>query len=444
MLGGGFTAETIKRGIAMGATAIAIDAGSTDSGPYYLGAGVAKTSESAVARDLRILLAAARENRIPLIVGSCGTSGTDAGVNQVAGIAERIAAEDRLSFRMARIYSELRPETVIAAIDQGRIRPLPPSGELSPDTVRSCTHVVALMGHAPIVAALEAGADVVLAGRATDTAMVAAVALMHGMPEGPAWHAAKTVECGGQCTTRPTLGGVFVRIDGTGFTVTPLAAEAACTPVTVAAHMLYENADPFRLLEPSGALDTSEATYTALDERAVRVEGSRFEEAPGLTAKLEGARLAGYETVSIVGIRDPHVLASLDTWLALLREVLADRVRATLDLDADGYDLAVACYGANAILGPLEDSAGPPREVGLLFKVRAASQQLATAIAKTANPLLLHLPLPGMTHLPSFAFATSPAEIERGASYEFVLNHVLELGHGTDLFRVELSEVTND
>jgi hypothetical protein len=443
MLGGGFTAESIKRGIAMGATAIAIDAGSTDSGPYYLGAGVAKTSASAVARDLRILLAAARENRIPLVVGSCGTSGTDAGVDQVAAIAERIAAEDRLSFRMARIYSELRPETVIAGIDQGRVRALPPSGELSPGTVRSCPHVVALMGHAPIAAALEAGAEVVLAGRATDTAMVAAIALRHGLPAGPAWHAAKTVECGGQCTTRPTSGGVFVRIDPGGFTVTPLAAEAACTPGTVAAHMLYENADPFRLLEPSGALDTSEATYTALDERAVRVEGSRFEPAPHPTAKLEGARLAGYETVSVVGIRDPQVLASLDTWLALLRSVLADRVRATLDLDADSYDLALQCYGANAVLGPLEDAAGPPREVGLLFKVRAASQQLATAIAKTANPLLLHLPLPGMTHLPSFAFATSPPEMERGATYEFVLNHVLELDQGTDLFRVELSEVSH-
>jgi hypothetical protein len=184
MLGGGFTAESIKRGIAMGATAIAIDAGSTDSGPHYLGAGVAKTSDSAVARDLRILLVAARENRIPLIVGSCGTSGTDAGVDQVAAIAERIAAEDRLSFRMARIYSELRPETVIAAIDEGRVRALPPSGELGPGTVRSCAHIVALMGHAPIAAALEAGAEVVLAGRATDTAMVAAVALMHGRGSG--------------------------------------------------------------------------------------------------------------------------------------------------------------------------------------------------------------------------------------------------------------------
>ena len=443
MLGAGFTAESIKNGIAMGASAIAIDGGSTDSGPYYLGAGVAKTAAQAVERDLRILLTAACENRIPLIVGSCGTSGTDAGVDWVAEIAVRIAAEDGLSFRMARIYSELDAGTVIAALDAGRVRSLPPLGELRPGTIRSCTHIVALMGAGPIAAALDAGAEVVLAGRATDTSMVAAVALRQGLPAGPTWHAAKTVECGGQCTTDPAAGGVLARIDGQGFTVRPLAPEAACTPTSVAAHMLYENADPFRLIEPTGTLDTSAATYTALDGRAVRVEGSRFEPSARPTAKLEGARLAGYETLSIVGIRDPYILSHLDLWLRHLRAVLEDRVRSALELDAGQYDLAFHCYGANAVLGPLEDSDGPPREIGLLFKVRAPSQATATAIAKTANPLLLHLPLPGMDHLPSFAFATSPAEIERGPSYEFVLNHVIEMEHGTDLFRVELSEVTN-
>jgi hypothetical protein len=332
---------------------------------------------------------------------------------------------------------------VIAAIEAGRVRSLPPLGDLDPDTVRSCSHVVALMGHDPIVAALEAGAEVVLAGRATDTSMVAAVALMHGLPAGPTWHAAKTVECGGQCTTNPTAGGVHVRIDGTGFTVTPLSPDAACTPTSVAAHMLYENADPFRLLEPTGTLDTSAATYTAIDERTVRVEGSGFLLSSHPTAKLEGARLGGYETISLVGIRDPHILASLETWLRYLLSVLEDRVRATLDLDPQHYELALQCYGANAVLGPLEDSTGDAREIGLLFKVRAPSQQTATAIARTANPLLLHLPLPGMDHLPSFAFATSPAEIERGPSYEFVLNHVLDLERGTDLFRIDLSEVAN-
>jgi hypothetical protein len=443
MLGAGFTAESVKRGIAMGATAIAVDGGSTDSGPHYLGAGIAKTAASAVERDLRILLTAACEHHIPLIVGSCGTAGTDAGVDWVAEIAVRIAEQDRLSFRMARIYSEVEQAALVAAIDQGRVRGLPPHGDLSPDTVVSCSHIVALMGHAPIAAALEAGAQVVLAGRATDTSMVAAVALLRGLPPGPAWHAAKTVECGGQCTTDPLKGGVFVSIDSEGFTVTPLSPDAACTPTSVAGHLMYENADPFRLLEPTGTLDASAATYRALDERTVRVEGSRFEPSARPTAKLEGARLTGYETIALVGIRDPHILASLDVWLGFLRSVLDDRVRSTLGLDPAHYDVALRCYGADAVLGPLEDTAGPPREVGLLFKVRAASQQMATAIAKTANPLLLHLPLPGMDHLPSFAFATSPAEIERGASYEFVLNHVLELAAGTDLFRLDLSEVAH-
>jgi len=144
-----------------------------------------------------------------------------------------------------------------------------------------------------------------------------------------------------------------------------------------------------------------------------------------------------------VGIRDPQILASLDVWLGFLRVVLEDRIRSTLELDPQQYQIALRCYGADAVLGPLEASAGPPREIGLLFKVRAASQQTATAIAQVANPLLLHLPLPGMDHLPSFAFATSPAEIERGPSYEFVLNHILELEQGTDLFRTEFCEVTN-
>ena len=48
-----------------------------------------------------------------------------------------------------------------------------------------------------------------------------------------------------------------------------------------------------------------------------------------------------------------------------------------------------------------------------------------------------------MDHLPSFAFATSPAEIERGPSYEFVLNHVLDLDQGTGPFRLDLSEVAH-
>jgi hypothetical protein len=319
MLGSGFSAESIARGIELGATAIAIDAGSTDSGPYYLGAGVSKSASAAIKRDLRILLVAAQRAGIPVIVGSCATSGTDVGVNSTAAIVEEIAEEERLCFTVARIYSEQSADVLAAALAAGRVRPLPPAGPLDEAALRSCEHIVGLMGHEPIVAALEQGADVVLAGRASDTSLVAAVALMSDLPAGPAWHAAKTVECGDQCTTRPRGGGVLVEIDEAGFTVTPLDPNAYCTPMSVAAHMLYENSNPFRLVEPSGALDTSEATYLPAPGRAVRVEGSRFERSAQTSIKLEGSAKAGYETMSFVGIADPDVLADIDNWIALLQ-----------------------------------------------------------------------------------------------------------------------------
>ncbi|MFD2416566.1 acyclic terpene utilization AtuA family protein [Amycolatopsis pigmentata] len=443
MLGAGFPPDTVSRGIALGADAIAVDAGSTDSGPYYLGTGTAKTTATAVSHDLRILLTQARAAGIPLIVTSCGTSGTDDGVDWLAEMALDIAKCDGLTFRMARIYSEQHVDTLLAALADGRIHPLPPSEPAREETLRSCSHIVGVMGHEPIAAALDAGADVVLTGRATDTASVAALALRRGLPPGPAWHAAKTVECGALCTTDPSTGAVLVTVDMDGFTVEPLADTAACTPTTVAAHMLYENADPFRMREPAGTLNTVHATYTALDDRRVRVAGSRFEPAEQHTIKMEGSAPAGHETVSLVGIRSPRVLDDLKTWVSDLESHVTERTRVLLGIEPEDYQLSLRCYGSDAVLGELEPEVSPPREVAVLFRVRAATQALATAIAKIANPSLLHHPLPQMTDQPSFAFAMSPAEIERGVVYEFVLNHVVDVRAPAELFRAEYSEVAH-
>ena len=75
----------------------------------------------------------------------------------------------------------------------------------------------------------------------------------------------------------PTNPGVMMSIDRHGFTIEPLSPQNRCTPETVSAHMLYENSDPFRLVEPGGVLDVTDAQYRALDARRVRVTGSRWE-----------------------------------------------------------------------------------------------------------------------------------------------------------------------
>ncbi len=94
--------------------------------------------------------------------------------------------------------------------------------------------------------ALRDGADIIIGGRTTDTAVLACFALLQGAPAGPAWHAAKIAECGAQCTARTGIGaGVLISIDKTGFEVEPLNVDNYCDPHSVSAHMLYENSNPF-------------------------------------------------------------------------------------------------------------------------------------------------------------------------------------------------------
>jgi hypothetical protein len=435
MLGGGFPPQTVERGIQLGADIVAVDGGSTDSGPHFLGAGVAKTARAAVATDLRVILPAAHEAGIPVVVGSCGTSGTDSGVDWVYDIVGEVAASSGIELRVALIYSEQSAAQIEVRLAQGRVHGLQPAEPLTPETVRKCTHVVGVMGHEPIAQALAEGADVVLAGRATDTALTAALPLMHRLPPGPVWHAGKIAECGGFCTDSPTRGGVLVSLDPHGFSVEPLNPAASCTPHTVAAHMMYENADPFRLREPAGILDTSRSSYRALDSRRVRVVGSEFEPAP-YTIKLEGAAPVGYQTLIITGIRAPQTLRRLDLWCAGVLSYLHDAIQSTFGLGERDFDLQIRRYGLDAVLGASEPNRTcVPHEVGIVFMATAATQALATELAKVANPVLLHAPLPHEGAMPSYAFLGSPVEIERGQIHEFVLNHVVEVDDPVELFR---------
>lgn len=440
MLGAGFTEAAVRRGIELGGDAIAIDGGSTDSGPAYLGRAMPKMPPEAIAADLRVMITQGIPAGIPVIVGSAGTSGTDAGVDWVADIAETIAREEGIPIRLARIYSELSRDQVHVRLAAGKVAPLAPMGPLTAETIDRCDHIVGLLGAEPFIAALDAGANVVIAGRATDTAVIAAAALRRGCPPGPTWHAAKTAECGGQCTSNPRGGGVIVSIDDDGFTVEPLELTSACTPLSVAAHMIYENANPNTMREPSGTLDVSSARYGALDDRRVRVTGSTFTHEP-YTNKLEGAGIVGYQSMAIAGIRDPEILAGIGVWADTLRDFIQAKAHKLLGLGTDDVTIEIRCYGWNAVLGDLDPDPTPPREVGAVLLVTARDQSTATRVVKLANPYLLHMPLPHQEHLPSFAFMASPAEIERGPLYEFFLNHVVHVDTPGELSRTVLSEI---
>ncbi len=65
ILGYGFPLDSFYEGLKERPHAIAVDAGSTDPGPYYLGAGESFTNRNAVKRDLELIMEAAVSRKIP-------------------------------------------------------------------------------------------------------------------------------------------------------------------------------------------------------------------------------------------------------------------------------------------------------------------------------------------------------------------------------------------
>lgn len=437
VLGLGFDREALQRGIEMQPDIICIDGGSTDSGPYYLGTGTSKYSEAATRSEWRDLMLARETLGVPLVLTTCGTCGADSAVDWMHQITAGLAAELGQSVSICRLYSEQSANRILRFSADGLLQPLQHAPELPDQCIRSATHIVALAGAEHIQAALATGADIILAGRATDTAGICALALSQGKNPGAAWHGAKIAECGALCSTNPTSGVIILDIDEHGFEVEPMAKSARCTPETVSAHMLYENTNPFLLHEPGGTLDVTDARYLAINERRVRVEGSKWLPAEHYTVKIEAAGLAGWQSTLMATLRNRRYVTHAQEWINGLTEFVRGKIRRDLSLKEDAYQLEFRMIGVNSVLGELEYRQEPPVEVGILCIVTSSSQALSNEICKLINPFMLHYPLTETEELPTFSFPYSPAESERGAVFRFLANHRLILAEPMDGFRLE-------
>lgn len=446
MLGSGYAEASLKRAMEWEPHFIGCDAGSTDPGPAHLGAGICQFSRPAVKRDLRLMLLAARQASIPLLVGSCGTGGGDLNLAWAMDILREVAREEGLRFRAAVIHSEQDRAYLKGKLAEEKIRPLKPAPPISEGTLERSDHIVGMMGAEPLASALGQGAEVVMAGRCSDTSVFAAVPVHHGLPPAPVWHAAKILECGAAAVTqRKSPDGMFAWIRDDHFVVAPPNPELRCSPQSVASHTLYENADPFHLYEPGGMLDTEDARYEPVDDRSVRVSGSRFVPAERYSIKLEGAELVGYGSVVVGGVRDPVILRQLGSWLDGIQGRVAQRVREAFDGLEMGrdYQYHVRKYGVDGVMGTLEPMRQPAsHEACLLFEVTARDQGLARNIADSVHHIALHYAVPEWHGLISaLAFPYSPPTLDLGPVHRFTLNHVVEPADPFEMFRTELVEV---
>ena len=440
ILGYGFPIQSFEEGLRRDPHLIAVDAGSSDPGPFYLGAGVSFTDRSAVKRDLELLLTAARERKIPLIIGSAGGSGGEPHLEWNVDIIEEIAKEKKLSFKMAVIHGEISPELVQDKLADGKVKPLPPLEELTCEELEKTERIVGQMGIEPFIRALEMGAEVIVAGRAYDPAVFAAPAVLQGFDRGLALHMGKILECACIAST-PGSGSDcmmgFLREDC--FLVEPLNSARRCTPMSVAAHTLYEKSNPYLLPSPGGALDLSETQYLAASSRAVKVTGSKFIPDPNYTIKLEGVKKIGYRTISIAGVRDPVMIQQIDEIIDSVREKVAENFAVqTLT-----YFLDFKVYGKNGVMAGLEPVVETnSHELGIIIEAVAPCQATADTICSFARSTMLHWGYEGrLSTAGNLAFPYSPSDFQAGPVYVFNVYHLLEVSDPCELFPMELCQV---
>jgi hypothetical protein len=439
-LGAGFKESSLERGLGRPLDFIAADSGSTDGGPFYLGTGEWIWARQAYVRDLRLGLLGAHRAGVPLIIGSCGGGGGDAAVDGYVDLVREIAREAGITVRVATVHCEPDRQWLAAKFRAGDIQELRGAPAIDESTFAQPGHIVAMAGAEPIQEALDAGADVVLAGRTSDAALYAAIPLARGFDPGPVWNAAKIAECGSAAAeNRSGQDCLACTFDDEGFILEPLDPALRCTPRSVAAHTLYETADPYRLVQPSGTLDARDAEYIALDERRVRVIGGSFEPARQYTAKLEGAAPVGFLSSFWGSMRDPIILSQLDTWIASLTSHIRDRLSGTF---GEGYDLRISVYGANGTTG--EPTETVPREAVLSFDLLADTQEDASAMARAAYHVALHWPVKEWSgSITTFAHRYSRPVVNRGPVYRFTMNHavVLDEAERRSVFRVAVQDV---
>ena len=436
ILGYGFPLESFRAGLAAKPHVIAVDAGSSDPGPYYLGAGVSFTDREAVKRDLRHMLTAATRAGIPLIVGSAGGAGGTPHLEWTADIVRDIAREEGLSFALAVIDSEIDKADLLEANHAGRVAPCGVWPELTDEDITSSTR----MGHEPIVDALAKGAQGIVAGRAYDPAVFAALPIAQGFDPGLATHLGKILECAAiACTPGSGSDCMLGILRQDHFLVRPLNEVRACTVASVSAHTLYEKSDPYRLPGPGGLLDLTQTRFDQVDERTVRVSGSRHVATP-YAVKVEGAALTGYRTLSIAGVRDPIFIGQLDAIVASVKERLRDNFA---DLSDDAYVLIVRAYGRDGVMGELEPQrARPSHELGLVIEVVARSQDLANTICGFVRSTLLHFGYPGrVSTAGNLAFPHSPSDVKAGAVYRFSVYHLLPTNDPLALVRSRFEQI---
>ena len=429
LLGYGYSEEALNIAFSEKVDYLGVDAGSTDPGPYYLGSGKSFTDRGAVKRDLELALPKALAHKAPFIIGTAGGAGSERHVKWLKEIVLEIAAEKNLQFKLGTVFSDVSKEYVLEKLHAGKILNMSDEMPLSAENVEESTAIVSQIGIAPILSLLEQKVDVILCGRACDTAIYAAPCIFNGYDPGLAFHMAKIMECGAMCSEPVAAADVMqAYMYDDHFELRPANPMRKCTVDRVAAHTLYEQSNPYLIFEPDGVCDLTKSKFEQIDERTVRVTGSVFHEAEEKTLKLEGVKCSGYRTICPATIYDQETIRRFDTIAKTVLNFVKENTKNTLP--------------ENSYVIHFKLSGGEENSLGVIMDIVGKTQAIADTVCALARSRMLHCDYEGRkSSAGNLAFPFSPSDIHVGAVYEFSVFHLAKVDSLLETSKIMIEEV---
>jgi hypothetical protein len=282
----------------------------------------------------------------------------------------------------------------------------------------------AYIGSVPIIEALAKGANIVITGRSTDTALTMAP-LRHEFGWGADdWDrlaagiiAGHIIECGAQCSggnclhdwrSIPDLGNVGYPIveghaDGSFVVYKHPNTGGRISVPSVKEQLVYEMGDPNSYITPDVIADFTSIKLEQAGENRVRVFGIKGRPATD-KLKVSIAYRAGFKAVGTLVYSWPEAFDKAKLADQVLRERL-DRLGLRFE------HILTEFVGASATHGPLAGEPGDAPEVQLRIGVRGSDKAAVERFTRELAPLVLNGP-PSVT-----GFAGGRPKVEEIVAY---------------------------
>jgi len=270
------------------------------------------------------------------------------------------------------------------------------------------TSANAYIGAFPLAEALATGADVVIAGRSTDTAL-ALGPMVHEFGWKPDQFdllaagtiAGHIVECGSQCTGGnciadwqsipdfANIGYPIIEAEADGsFVITKHAGTGGRVSLeTVKEQLLYELGDPKNYITPDCIADFTTVHLAEDGPDRVRVSGIRGRPATPFL-KISISYLYGFKSTGTIVYSWPDALEKAKAADGIVRARLA-----ALGLEFE--EICTEFFGANACHGPAAPAISQPAEVMLRIGVRGKDKKAVDRFTRELIPLVLNGPPTG-------------------------------------------------